>query len=102
MGRLVRFVAVEVKAVRTRSQHGRHESSIPPRNGFVRPATVNLGPRERLGPVGFADSDPLPEPGYHVEPAMFNVLEPYRVVTDASRLRMAPAVAAAAASSAAS
>jgi N-acetylglucosamine-6-phosphate deacetylase len=44
--RLIRFMAVEIEAVRAASQDGRHELSIPSRDGPVRPGAVNLDPLE--------------------------------------------------------
>src|SRR5260370_32020006 len=59
MGRLIRFMAVEVKTVRTGSQHSRHTLSIPRREGLVRPDALDLGPLERPRPFGFTDGHAL-------------------------------------------
>ena len=59
-------MAVEVEAVRAALQDGRHELSISPRDGLVRPEAVNLGPLEGARPVGFTDGDALAETRYHV------------------------------------
>jgi hypothetical protein len=44
--RLIRFMAVEIEAVRAASQDGRHELSIPSHDRPVRPGAVNLDPLE--------------------------------------------------------
>jgi hypothetical protein len=66
MRRLIRFMAVEVEAVRAASQHGRHLLSNLPRIRFVRPETIDLRSLKRLHPDGLAHGDALTEPRYHV------------------------------------